>query len=55
MDKLTSDLQGVAVDDILVSGATASEHLQNIRSLLKCLGEKVFVAAWRNVPLLSHP
>ena len=42
MDKLTSDLQGVAVymDDILVSGATASEHLQNLRSLLKRLEEK---------------
>ena len=42
MDKLTSDLQGVAVymDDILVSGATASEHLQNLRSLLKCLEGK---------------
>ena len=36
MDQLTSDLQGVAVciDDILVSGATASEHLKNLRSLL---------------------
>lgn len=42
MDKMTSDLQGVAMymDDILVSGATASEHLQNLRSLLKCLEEK---------------
>ena len=37
MDQLTSDLQGVAVytDDILVSGATASEHLKNLRSLFK--------------------
>eukprot|EP00731_Ephydatia_muelleri_P037772 Em0559g3a len=42
MDKLTCDLQGVAVymDDILVSGATDSEHLQNLRSLLKRLVEK---------------
>ncbi|KAL5505455.1 hypothetical protein EMCRGX_G006888 [Ephydatia muelleri] len=42
MDQLTSDLQGVAVymDDILVSGTTASEHIQNLRALLKCLEEK---------------
>ncbi|KAL5494059.1 hypothetical protein EMCRGX_G015329 [Ephydatia muelleri] len=42
MDKLTCDLQGVAVymDDILVSGATDSEHLQNLHSLLKRLVEK---------------
>ena len=33
MDQLTSNLRGVAVylDDILVSGATAKEHLQNLR------------------------
>ena len=43
MDKLTKDLQGVAVymDDILVSGANAAEHLQNLRALLKRLEEKV--------------
>eukprot|EP00731_Ephydatia_muelleri_P007450 Em0003g1698a len=37
MDQLTSDLQGVAVymDDILVSGTTAAEHIQNLRALLK--------------------
>ena len=42
MDKLTKDLQGVAVymDDILVSGATAAEHLQNLHALLRCLEEK---------------
>ena len=42
MDQLTSDLQGVAVyiDDILVSGATASEHLKNLRSLFKHLEMK---------------
>ena len=42
MDQLTRDLQGVAVymDDILVSGATAAEHLQNLRSLLKRLQDK---------------
>ena len=33
MDQLSSDLQGVVVylDDILVSGATADEHLENVR------------------------
>ena len=42
MDQLTSDLQGVAVymDDILVSGATAAEHPQNLCSLLKRLQDK---------------
>ena len=39
MDKLTGDLEGVAVylDDILISGATATEHLNNLKSLLKRL------------------
>ena len=42
MNQLTRDLQGVVVymDDILVSGATASEHLQNLRSLLERLQDK---------------
>ena len=42
MDQLTSDLRGVAVyiDDILVSGTTASEHLQNLRALLHRLESK---------------
>ena len=42
MDQLTSDLEGVAVymDDILVSGITASEHIQNLYAFLKCLEEK---------------
>ena len=42
MDQLTSDLQGVAVyiDDILVSGITASEHIQNLHAFLKRLEEK---------------
>ena len=42
MEQLTSDLQGVAVylDDILVSGANAQEHLANLRALLKRLSEK---------------
>ncbi|XP_014671627.1 PREDICTED: uncharacterized protein K02A2.6-like [Priapulus caudatus] len=42
MEQLTSDLQGVAVylDDFLVSGANAQEHLQNLRELLQCLEDK---------------
>ena len=39
MDRLTSDLQGVAVylKDILISGAMAKEHLQNLRFLFQHL------------------
>ena len=42
MEQLTSDLRGVAVylDDILVSGTTAQEHLENLRALLKRLSKK---------------
>ena len=42
MDQLTCDLRGVAVylDDILVSGTDATEHLQNLRTLLQRLQEK---------------
>ena len=42
MDQLTSDLPGVAVylDDILVSGSTAEEHLTNLKRLFKRLSEK---------------
>ena len=42
MDQLTSDLPGVAVylDDILVSGRNAEEHLQNLRQLLQRLHDK---------------
>ena len=42
MDQLTSDLNGVAafIDDILVSGMTASEHLRNLRALLQRLQER---------------
>ena len=42
MDQLTCDLPGVAVylDDILVSGATAQEHLENLRRLLQRLQDK---------------
>lgn len=39
MDQLTSDLKGVAVyiNDILVSGVSAVEHLENLRALLQRL------------------
>ena len=42
MDKLTADLQGVIVylDDILVSGTSASDHLQTLRALFSRLQEK---------------
>ena len=42
MDQLTSDLPGVAVylDDILVSGSTAQEHLSNLKRLLQRLSDK---------------
>ena len=42
MDKLTSDLPGVAVfqDDILVSGKDAKEHLSNLKGLLTRLHDK---------------
>ena len=42
MEQLTQDLPGVAVylDDILVSGANAESHLQNLRRLLQRLEEK---------------
>jgi len=43
MDSLTCDIPGEAVylDDVLVSGASADEHLQNLKRLLQCLHEKV--------------
>ena len=42
MDKLTCDLQGVAVylDDILVGGSNSKEHLQNLKALLQRLRDK---------------
>ena len=42
MNQLTSDLTGVAVylDDILISGTTAADHLNNLRQLLKRLNDK---------------
>ena len=42
MDKLTCDLQGVAVylDGILVGGANSREHLRNLKALLQRLPDK---------------
>ena len=42
MDDLTSDLPGVAVylDDILVSGSSAEDHIHNLQHLLERLQEK---------------
>ena len=42
MEKITRDLKGVAVflDDILVSGKNAADHLQNLRALLQRLQDK---------------
>ena len=42
MEQLTSDLKGVAVylDDILISGDNAEDHLNNLRALLTRLQEK---------------
>ena len=42
MDQLTRDLKGVAVylDDILVSGSDAEDHIRNLRALLQRLDEK---------------
>ena len=42
MDQLTQDLPGVAVylDDLLVSGKDAEDHVKNLRDLLKRLDEK---------------
>ena len=39
MNQLTSDLNGVVVylDDILISGNNAQEHIQNLNALLQCL------------------
>ena len=42
MNQLTSDLTGVAVylDDLLISGTTDEDHLNNLRQLLKRLNDK---------------
>lgn len=42
MEQLTSDLNGVAIylDDILVSGESANEHLKNLQALLQRLQDK---------------
>ena len=46
MDQLTSGLKGVAVymDDLLVSGADARQHLKNLRALLHRLQERDYDA-----------
>ena len=56
MTQLTRDLKGVAVylDDILVSGATATEHVQNLRALLQRLQKKVCDAVSKNVFLRNR-
>ena len=63
MNQLTSDLTGVAVylDDILISGTTAEDHLNNLRQLLKRLNDKGLrcriekcVLAEDNVTYLGH-
>ena len=42
IDQLTQDLNGVAayIDDILVGGSTAEEHLSNVRNLFQRLHDK---------------
>ena len=42
MEQLTTDLKGVAVylDDILVSGDNAQDHLENLRALFQRLYDK---------------
>ena len=42
LNQLTSDLPGVAVylDDILISGKTAEDHLNNLHRLLKRLNDR---------------
>ena len=42
MNQLTSDLPGVAVylDDILIDGKNAEDHLNNLRRLLKSLNDR---------------
>ena len=42
MEQLTSDLKGVAVylDDILVSGDNAQDHLENLHALLQRLNDR---------------
>ena len=58
MDQLTSDLPGVAVylNDILVSGSTAQEHLSNLKRLylLQRLSDKGLCCRLEKC-LFSHP
>ena len=53
MDQLTSDLHGVAVylDELLVSGANAQEHLQSLWVLLQHPQDK----ATMNCLVVSRP
>ena len=63
MNQLTSDLTGLAVylDDTLISGTTAEDHLNKLRQLLKRLNDKGLrcriekcVFAEDNVTYLGH-
>ena len=56
MYKLTSDLRGVAVylDDLLVSGTNAEDHLQNFRALLQRLQDKVLQCNLKKCCLSSY-
>ena len=55
MDQLTNDLPGVAVylDDILVSGKDAEDHLANLRRILQRLNEKASAVVWKSAALLN--
>ena len=57
MDKLTHDLPSIVVylDDILVGGISADEHIRNLRLLFQRLRDKVFDATVINVPLRTSP
>ena len=63
MDQLTRDLYVVAVylDDLLVSGSSVKDHLQNLQALLQCVQDKgllcnlkkcCFVQSW--IEYLGH-
>ena len=55
MDGLTCDLKTVVhLEDILVSGANAKKHMQNLQALLQHLQEKGYGASWRNMIFLRN-